>query len=131
MPRIMIVDDNPEIVTVVKATLEREGYEVMTATSGEECLDQLYSGEIPELTLLDVMMPEMDGWEVSRRIKKNEKLKNIIICMLTAKNTTMDALVSLESAGANWHLNKPVSRKQLVDTVKWLLENPPQNITGA
>jgi CheY-like chemotaxis protein len=126
MARIMIVDDNNEVRTVVKATLEREGYEVIEAHSGEECLNILYSGEIPDLVLLDIMMPEMDGWEVSRRMKTNEKLKNIIICMLTAKNTTMDALMSLESAHANWHLNKPISRKKLIDTVKWLLENPPQ-----
>jgi CheY-like chemotaxis protein len=126
MARIMIVDDNKEVLTVLKTTLEHDGHEVMEAQSGEECLDILYSGEIPDLILLDIMMPEMDGWEVSRRIKSNEKLKNVIICMLTAKNTTMDALMSLESAHANWHLNKPISRKKLIDTVKWLLKNPPQ-----
>jgi DNA-binding response OmpR family regulator len=72
------------------------------------------------------MMPGMDGWETSRLIKSNEVLKDIPICMLTAKTSTMDALMSLESGHANWHLNKPINRKQLLDTVKWLLENPPQ-----
>ncbi|GBE19260.1 transcriptional regulatory protein AfsQ1 [archaeon BMS3Abin16] len=122
MANIMVVDDNPEITTLVKITLEAEGHSVTTAASGEECLGLLYSGVKPDLILLDIMMPEMDGWEVSRRIKENEKLKDIIICMLTAKTTTMDALMSLESAHANWHLNKPISRAKLVETVRWLLE---------
>jgi CheY-like chemotaxis protein len=122
----MIVDDNEDVRIVVKTALEREGYEVSEAESGFECMDMLESGEIPDLILLDVMMPELDGWEVTRKIRANQKLKDIIICMLTAKNTTMDALMSLESAGANWHLNKPISRKTLIDTVKWLLESPPQ-----
>ncbi len=126
MTKIMVVDDNVEITTLVKVTLEREGYDVIEVSSGDECLGLLYSGEIPDLILLDIMMPDLDGWEVSRRIKANEKLKDIIICMLTAKDTTMDALMSLESAHANWHLNKPISKQQLVDTVKWLLESAPQ-----
>jgi CheY-like chemotaxis protein len=126
MSTIMVVDDNPEITTLVKLTLELEGYDVIEVSSGDECLGLLYSGEIPDLILLDIMMPELDGWEVSRRIKANEKLKDIKICMLTAKDTTMDALMSLESAHANWHLNKPISREQLVETVKWLIETPPQ-----
>ncbi len=122
------MDDNKEVRDVIRTTLVREGYGVMEAASGEECLDALYSGEIPDLILLDVMMPEMDGWEVSRRIKSNEKLKNIIVCILTAKTTTMDALMSLESGQANWHLNKPISRQKLLETVNWLLTSPPQGI---
>ncbi len=122
MAKIMVVDDNPEITEVIKMTLEVDGHSVTTATSGDECLKLLYSGEKPELILLDVMMPGLDGWEVSRKIRGNEKLKDIIICMLTAKTTTMDALMSLESAHANWHLNKPISRVKLIETVNWLLE---------
>jgi CheY-like chemotaxis protein len=126
MAKIMVVDDNQEITKLVRITLEQEGYDVIEASSGDECLNFLYGGEIPDLILLDIMMPELDGWEVSRRIKANEKLKDIKICMLTAKNTDMDAIMSLESARADWHLNKPISRQQLVDTVRWLLENSPQ-----
>jgi CheY-like chemotaxis protein len=98
MSTIMVVDDNPEITTLVKLTLELEGYDVIEVSSGDECLGLLYSGEIPDLILLDIMMPELDGWEVSRRIKANEKLKDI----------------------------KILSREQLVETVKWLIETPPQ-----
>jgi len=126
MTKIMIVDDNEEIRLVVRATLEHEGYEIIEADSGPNCLNMLRSGEHPDIILLDVMMPEMDGWEVSRKIKSDESLKNIIICMLTAKNTTMDALMSIESAKSDWHLNKPISRKEMIDTIKWLLETQPQ-----
>lgn len=67
------------------------------------------------------MMPKLDGWEVSRRIKLDPAFKNTPICMLTAKTTTMDALMSLESAHAEWHLNKPISKKLLLEAVEWLL----------
>jgi CheY-like chemotaxis protein len=122
----MIVDDNEMIRKVIRATLEEEGYEVIEAERGQECLNFLWKRELPDLVLLDVMMPEMDGWEVARRIKSNEKLRDVIVCMLTAKDSTLDALMSIESAHANWHLNKPISKKNLISTVKWLLSNPPK-----
>lgn len=121
MSRIMIVDDYEEIRSVISTTLERAGHEVLEAGSGQDCLSLLNRGEIPDLILLDVMMPELDGWEVARRIRNSSKYGNVLICMLTAKNSTMDALMSLESAHANWHLNKPISKKKLLETVEWLL----------
>ncbi len=121
MPRIMIVDDDNSLRDLVKNLLGQEGFEVVEAKDGLDCLEQLLEGERPDLILLDIMMPKMDGWDVSRKIKENEVLGDIPICMLTAKTTTMDALVSLESAHAEWHLNKPVTKKVLLDTVNWLL----------
>jgi CheY-like chemotaxis protein len=126
LARIMVVDDEKDIRKVVRKLLETEKHEVTEAKGGRECLEKLVEGERPDLIILDVMMPGMDGWEVSRLIKSNEVLKDIPICMLTVKNTTMDALMSLESAHANWHVNKPINKKQFLDTVNWLLERPPQ-----
>ncbi|RMF89731.1 MAG: response regulator [Methanobacteriota archaeon] len=122
----MVVDDSEEIRFIVRRILEEAGYSVSEAADGEECLQMLYQGEKPDLILLDVMMPKMDGWGLSRKIKQDPSLQHIPICMLTAKTSTMDALMSLESARANWHLNKPINRKQLLDTVRWLIENPSQ-----
>ena len=121
MAKIMVVDDDSMIRNLVRMLLEEKGYEVMESENGLDCLEKLIEGERPDLILLDVMMPKMDGWEVSRRIKTNEVLKDIPICMLTAKTTTMDALMSLESAHADWHLNKPISKNILIQTVEWIL----------
>jgi len=121
MAKIMVVDDDSMIRNLVRMLLEEKGYEVMESENGLDCLEKLIEGERPDLILLDVMMPKMDGWEVSRRIKTNEVLKDIPICILTAKTTTMDALMSLESAHADWHLNKPISKNILIQTVEWIL----------
>jgi CheY-like chemotaxis protein len=103
MAKILVVDDMEDVRTVVKAGLEREGHEVMEAASGEECLKFLQTNEKPDLILLDVMMPGMDGWEVATTVKADETLKEIIICMLTAKTAPDDILTSFESAKADWH----------------------------
>jgi len=124
LARIMVVDDEKDIRNVLKKVLETEGHTVIEAPTGRDCLEKLLDGERPDLIILDIMMPGMDGWEVSRLIKSNEVLKDILICILTVKNTTMDALMSLESAHADWHLNKPINTKQFISTVKWLLEKP-------
>lgn len=122
----MVVDDETDVRKVIGSMLKKEGYEVIESKGGRDCLEKLIKGERPDLIILDVMMPVMDGWEVSRLIKSNEVLKDIPICMLTVKNTTMDALMSLESAHANWHVNKPINKEQFLGTVKWLLESPPK-----
>jgi CheY-like chemotaxis protein len=77
----------------------------------------------PNLILLDVMMPDMDGWAVSKIIKENQSLRDIIICMLTVKTKLMDALFSIESGQADWHLNKPISKKALLSTIEDLLHS--------
>jgi CheY-like chemotaxis protein len=118
---IMVVDDDDAIRELLRNILEAEGYEVVETKDGLETMEMLVGGERPDLILLDVMMPRMDGWEVSKEIKSNELLKDITVCMLTAKTTTMDALTSLETAMAEWHLNKPISKNVLLDTIKWLL----------
>lgn len=124
MAWIWIVDDEEDLRTLVRMMLERVGYEVLEVEDGQKCLELLQSGERPDLIILDVMMPGIDGWEVCKRIKKDPVLKWIPVCILTAKTSLFDVQTSLNKAHANWHLNKPVERKKLLEAIEWLLKGP-------
>ncbi len=123
MTKIMVVDDEPDITFIVKETLTREGYDVIVANNGKEALEKIKS-EDPDLVLLDVMMPELDGWETCKQIKADDDTKDTMVTMLTVKSEDEDKVKSLDYALADWHINKPIDRKKLVKTVKWLLTNP-------
>ncbi len=123
--RIMIVDDETNIRFVLRKMLEKDGYEVIEARNGKEGLE-LLARERPDLILLDVMMPVMDGWETCAKIKNDEKTRDITVSMLTVKKAREDKINSLEDSLADWHISKPIDRDVLTSTVKWLLENPPQ-----
>jgi CheY-like chemotaxis protein len=103
--------------------LEGEGYKVLEAEGGKECLEVLKS-EKPDLILMDVMMPEMDGWEAAHEIKRDASNKGIIISMLTVKSEDEDKIKSLDEASADWHIAKPIKRDKLIQTVGWLLTKP-------
>jgi two-component system response regulator VicR len=124
MAKIMVVDDEPEMVFLIKKILEEGGHEVETANSGQEALDKLESGSKPDLILLDVMMPGLNGWEVSRKIKEKEDTKDIIVAMLTIKSEDEDKITSLDEGLADWHISKPFRNEELLRTVNWLLERP-------
>jgi CheY-like chemotaxis protein len=123
MTKIMIVDDEEKIRYIVRKMLEGEGYEVLEAEGGQECLDILGTDK-PDLILMDVMMPEMDGWEAALAVKKDEANKDIIISMLTVKSEDEDKIKSLDEASADWHIAKPIKRDKLLQTVSWLLTKP-------
>lgn len=125
MKKILVIDDEPDIVFLIKLILEKEGYKVIEANSGSEGLE-LVKKEKPDLVLLDVMMPDMLGWEVSKKIKADKELRKIPVAMLTVKSAAEDKLKSLEEAGADWHIAKPIDREKLLNTVAWLLEAPPR-----
>ena len=121
MPKkILIVDDEPQILGIVREMLQREGYEVIAADSGSLCLEILENIK-PHLIIMDIMMPEMDGWEVVEKIKSDPSNKGIPICMLTVKASEADMVKSLNEVGADWHISKPVERQKLIDAVNWLL----------
>jgi CheY-like chemotaxis protein len=120
--KIMVVDDEPDIVYVVRSILEKAGYEVVGANSGEEALDRLME-ENPDLVLLDVMMPGIDGWETCRRIK--EKSKHILVAMLTVMAGVADKEKSFRFSGADAHITKPIIEEKVLGTVAWLLKCKP------
>ncbi|MDH3603493.1 MAG: response regulator [Candidatus Tectomicrobia bacterium] len=118
-PRILIVDDQPMNVDILQTRLAVHGYDILTATDGEAALE-LARAEQPDLMLLDVMMPKMDGIEVCRRLKGDASLPFMPIIMVTAKADSKDIVVGLD-AGADEYLTKPVDQAALVARVKSML----------
>ncbi|HET8531018.1 MAG TPA: response regulator [Methylomirabilota bacterium] len=118
-PRILVVDDTPANVHILQARLAANGYEVVTATDGEEALTAVRDTQ-PDLILLDVMMPKLDGIEVCRRLRADPSLPFIPIIMVTAKADPKDVVAGLE-AGGDEYLTKPVDQAALVARVKSML----------
>jgi class 3 adenylate cyclase/CheY-like chemotaxis protein len=118
-PRILIVDDQPMNVDILQTRLAVHGYELLTAYDGEEALTKARA-ELPDLILLDVMMPKMDGIEACQRLKADVSLPFMPIIMVTAKADTQDVVAGLE-AGADEYLTKPVDQTSLVARVKSML----------
>ncbi len=115
---ILVVDDEKDILEMLKYNLEREGYNVLTAQNGKRALEQAQTH--PDLIVLDVMMPEMDGWEVCKRLKRNEKSSSIPILFLTAKGAEVDEVLGLE-LGAEDYIVKPISPRKLIARIKTAL----------
>jgi len=118
-PRILVVDDNEANVDVARMRLESRGYEVITAADGEEALERVKSGA-PDLILLDIMMPKLDGIEVTRRLKADPTQPFIPIILLTAKADPGDVVAGLE-AGGDDYLTKPFDHASLIARVRSML----------
>jgi signal transduction histidine kinase len=116
---ILIVDDEPTNIKLIKALLAKEGYHLITAASGEEVLEMV-SHTIPDLILLDVMMPGIDGFEVCRRLKKNDTFKDVPVIMVTALREKEHKVEAME-VGADDFICKPLDRIELLVRVKSLL----------
>lgn len=116
MARILVVDDEKTIVKGLKFSLEKEGYEVVTAYDGEEAL-RLFKDENPDLVVLDLMLPELDGFEVCRRIRKGS---DVPIVMLTARGEDIDKILGLE-LGADDYVTKPFNPRELTARIKAIL----------
>ena len=113
MLKILLVDDDPNIRQLVNLYLQKEGFEVMMADRGDEAL-KMFKASPPNLILLDIMLPGMDGWQVCREVRK---ISNIPIIMLTAKDETFDKVLGLE-LGADDYVSKPFDMKELVARIK-------------
>lgn len=118
MPKVMVVDDENDVIELLKLILERDGYEVVTANNGREALEKLESF-IPDLIILDVMMPEIDGYTVNTHLQKNDKTRSIPVIILSAKEQMRD----LFALGSNvtTFIEKPFDPKALRIKIRELI----------
>ena len=114
--KVLIADDDVNISELIKVYFEKDGFNTVTARNGKEAVE-LFKSEAPSIVILDVMMPEMDGWQVCREIRR---VSNIPIIMLTAKGETFDKVLGLE-LGADDYMVKPFDPKELIARVKAVL----------
>jgi len=121
--KILIVDDEPNIVISLEYLMQREGFEVSVARDGPQAIEAIERNP-PDLVLLDVMMPGKTGFEVCQHVRAIERLRNVVIVMLTAKGRETDVAKGL-ALGANAYVTKPFSTRDLVAQVRSLLDVRP------
>jgi CheY-like chemotaxis protein len=126
--KILVVDDDVETLRLVGLMLQRQGYQVITASNGAQALT-LTNAERPDLIVLDIMMPDLDGYEVTREIRSNPRTSQIPILMFTAKSQVDDKVVGYE-VGADDYLTKPIHPMELVAHVRSLLGRGKARATG-
>ena len=119
---ILCVEDEPEMIDLMRLILGRRGFEVKGATGGIEGLNMIRQ-EPPDLILLDLMMPDMDGWEVYQQIKADEKTKNIPVIVVTAKAQSIDKVLGLHIAKVDDYITKPFSPQDLMNSVDKVLKS--------
>ena len=121
-PKVLVADDEPNIVISLEYLLKREGYTVFVARDGQEALDAIEL-ERPDLVLLDVMMPKKTGFEVCQAVRASEALQTTKILMLTAKGRDTDVAKGL-ALGADAYMTKPFATRELVQKVAHMLGRP-------
>jgi two-component system response regulator VicR len=119
--KIVYVEDEMEMIDLVKLILNRKGYEVIGAEGGREGLD-LIRELVPDLVLLDLMMPDIEGWDVYQQIRADENTKHIPVIVVTAKAQNIDKVLGLHIAKVNDYISKPFSPQDLVTSVEKVLE---------
>lgn len=118
--KVLVVDDDPYILMSLEFLMKKNGYDVMIARNGTEALE-LIEKQIPALLLLDIMMPDVDGYEICRQVKSSEKLKAIKVVFLSAKTKEADIQKGYD-LGAALYVKKPFSTKELVKQINDLLK---------
>ncbi len=118
--RILCIEDEPDMIELIRLILSRHGFEVIGANGGVEGARMI--GEIlPDLILLDIMMPDLDGWEVYQQIKADEKTKNIPVIVVTAKAQSIDKVLGLHIAKVDDYISKPFTPDALLESVQTVL----------
>jgi DNA-binding response OmpR family regulator len=119
---ILCVEDEPEMIDLIRLILGRRGFEVKGAAGGVEGLKMIRQ-EPPDLVLLDLMMPDMDGWEVYQQMKADEKTKHIPVIVVTAKAQSIDKVLGLHIAKVDDYITKPFSPQDLMNSVEKVLKS--------
>lgn len=119
--RIVYIEDEPEMIDLVRLILTRRHYEVVGANGGREGLDTIRK-LLPDAVLLDLMMPDMDGWDVYQQLKADEATRNIPVIVVTAKAQNIDKVLGLHIAKVDDYISKPFSPKELVDSLEKVLK---------
>lgn len=123
--KIVYVEDELEMIDLVKLILSRKGYEVIGAAGGREGLDTIRE-VIPDLVLLDLMMPDIEGWDVYQQMRAEEATRHIPVIVVTAKAQNIDKVLGLHIAKVNDYISKPFSPQDLVASVERVLAEAPQ-----
>ncbi len=123
---VVCIEDEPEMIDLVKLILSRKGYQVVGAMGGREGLDAIQN-EKPVLVLLDLMMPDMDGWEVYQKMKADDRTKNIPVIVVTAKAQSIDKVLGLHIAKVDDYITKPFGPQELLESVEHVLARQTQS----
>ncbi|MBZ0298053.1 MAG: response regulator [Anaerolineae bacterium] len=120
LPRVVCIEDEPEMIDLVKLILSRKGFEVIGATSGQTGLHLIEQLQ-PELVLLDLIMPDMDGWEVYQKMKSNSTTAHIPVIIVTAKAQSLDRMLGLRIAKVDGYVTKPFGPSELLASVQQVI----------
>jgi DNA-binding response OmpR family regulator len=115
--RVVCVEDEPAMIDLIRLILSRKGYHVVGAMGGREGLEAIQR-EKPDVVLLDLMMPDMDGWEVYQKLKANDVTKNIPVIVVTAKAQSIDKVLGLHIAKVDDYITKPFGPQDLLESVE-------------
>ncbi len=121
MTKILVVDDEPDIVYIVERLLRKHGFDVASAYGGKEALEKVKQ-EKPDLILLDIMMPDLDGWEVAKKLREDPETRAIPIVILSVKGEEEDMERSFQYSRVNAHVTKPIVEDKLISTINWVLK---------
>jgi len=118
--KVLCIEDDPEMIDLIKLILERRGFNFVGAVGGREGLDAI-AREKPDLVLLDIMMPDIDGWDVYRQMKSNKEFKDLPVIVVTAKAQSIDKVLGLHIAKVDDYVTKPFGPKELLRSIDKVL----------
>jgi len=124
--RILCIEDEPEMIDLIRLILGRKGFEVLGAAGGEDGINKIREQK-PDLVLLDLMMPFVDGWEVYQQMKSDDETKDIPVIVVTAKAQSIDKVLGLHIAKVDDYIAKPFSPKDLINSVERVLSKKAEH----